>query len=201
MANCCSTSYVISGPKTDVRSLYDRMKRLQNRKESLLPNGFGKTWLGNLVRRLGADSHPVDCRSEWTNLRGEWFDLRMKGGDLHFNTRTAWSRCEDVEDVIKDKYPDLSVWFLSEELGCDIFETNDATGEIFPERVIIDTEGEGMEYYTAEEALNALCDKLDLDPETTSWEQALKLCKERNDLQDAAENEAHIWVHEVEIVE
>ena len=200
MPNCCTTSYVISGPKKDVRSLYDRMKRLQSRKESLLPNGFGKTWLGNLVRRLGADRHPVDCRSEWTDLNGEWFDLRMKGGDLRFNTRTAWSRCKEVEDVIEDKYPDLSVWFLSEELGCDIFETNDATGEIFPERVIIDTENEETEYYTYEEAHHVLCDKLGLDPEATSWEQAMKLCKERNDLQDAAENEAHIWVYEVELV-
>ena len=70
----------------------------------------------------------------------------------------------------------------------------------FPKRIIIDTEGEGKEYYTYEEALHVLCDKLDLDPETTSWEQAMKLCKERNDLQDDAENEAHIWVHEVETV-
>lgn len=193
MPNWCTTSYVISGPKNDVRSLYDRMKRLQNRKESLLPNGFSNTWLGNLVSRLGADWHTVYCR-------GEWSDLRMKGGNLHFNTWTAWSRCEDVETVIRDKYPDLEITFLSEELGNGIFETNDATGEIFPERVIIDTEDEGTEYYTYDNALHALCDKLDLDPETTTWEQAKKLCEKRNDLQDTAENEAHIWVHEVELV-
>ena len=193
MPNWCSTSYVISGPKNDVRSLYDRMKRLQNRKESLLPNGFGKTWLGNLVSRLGVDWHTVDCRGDWSNLR-------MKGGDLRFDTQTAWSRCDEVEEIIRDKYPDLEIIFLSEELGCEIFETNDDTGEIFPERIIIDTEDEGTEYYTYEEALQVLCDKLDLDPETTSWEQAMKLCKERNDLQDDAENEAHIWVHEVEIL-
>lgn len=193
MPNWCTTSYVISGPKNDVRSLYDRMKRLQNRKESLLPNGFGKTWLGNLVSRLGVDWHTVDCRGDWSNLR-------MKGGDLHFDTQTAWSRCEDVETVIRDKYPDLEITFLSEELGNGIFETNDATGEIFPDRVIIDTEDEGTEYYTCAEALQVLCDKLNLDPETTSWEQAMKLCEEYNDLRDTAENEARIWVHEVELV-
>lgn len=169
------------------------MKRLQNRKESLLPNGFSNTWLGNLVSRLGTDLHTAYCR-------GEWSDLRMKGGNLLFNTWTAWSRCEDVETVIRDKYPDLEIIFLSEELGNGIFETNDATGEIFPDRVIIDTNDEGSEYYTYEEALHVLCDKLDLDPETTSWEQAKKLCKERNELQEASENESYIWVHEVEIV-
>ncbi len=193
MPNWCSTSYVISGPKNDVRSLYDRMKRLQNRKESLLPNGFGKTWLGNLVSRLDTDWHTAYCRGDWSNLR-------MKGGDLHFDTQTAWSRCDEVEDVIRDKYPDLEIIFLSEELGNDIFETNDATGEIFPERVIIDTEDEGTEYYTYAEALQVLCDKLDLDPETTSWEQATKLCKERNDLQEVSQNESYIWVHEVALV-
>lgn len=193
MPNWCTTSYNISGPQKDIRSLYNKMKRLQNRKESLLPNGFGETWLGNLVNRLGADWQTVNCRGEWSNLM-------MKGGDLHFDTCSAWCRCNEVEDVIRDKYPDLEIVFISEELGCDIFETNDATGEIFPERVIIDTEDEGTEYYTVDEALHVLCDKLGLDPESTSWEQAMKLCKERNDLQDAAENEAHIWVHEVELV-
>lgn len=182
MPNWCTTFYMVSGPKNDVRSLYDRIKCVRNRK-----------WLGNLVSRLGVEWLTVNCRGEWSNLR-------MKGGNLYFDTQTAWSRCEDLENIIRDKYPDLSVWFLSEELGCGIFETNDATGEIFPKRVIIDTEGEGKEYYTYEEALYVLCDKLGLDPETTSWEQAMKLCKERNDLQDDAENEAHIWVHEVEIV-
>ena len=193
MPNWCTTSYVISGPKNDVRSLYDRMKRLQNRKESLLPNGFGETWLGNLVSRLGVDWNTVDCRGDWSNLK-------IKGGDLHFDTRTAWSRCNEVEDLIRNKYPDLEIVFISEELGNGIFETNDATGEIFPERVIIDTEDEGMEYYTYEEALHVLCNKLDLDPETTTWKQAMKLCKERNELQEVSENESYIWVHEVETV-
>ena len=182
MINWCSTFYVISGPKNDVRSLYDRIKCVRNRK-----------WLGNLVSRLGVDWLTVNCRGDWSNLR-------MKDGNLHFETQTAWSRCKDLDDIIRHKYPDLSVWFLSEELGCDIFVTNDATVEIFPKRIIIDTEGEGKEHYTYEEALHVLCDKLGLDPETNSWEQAMKLCKERNDLQDDAENEAHIWVHEVKIV-
>lgn len=57
-----------------------------------------------------------------------------------------------------------------------------------------------VEHITPDGGRSVLCDKLGLDPETTSWEQAMKLCKERNDLQDDAENEAHIWVHKVELV-
>lgn len=192
MPNWCLTSYVISGPKEDIRSLYGKMKRLQDRKESLLPNGFGKTWLGNLVHRLGKNYHTVDCR-------GDWSELKMKDGEIHFNTETAWSRCDEVEELIQTVYPDLSIWFISEELGCGIFETNDATGDIFPERIIIDNEDE-MEYYTPEEAHKKICDILEVSPDTLTWKEAVKKVSERYELPDKVDNDYYISITEVEVV-
>ena len=57
------------------------MKRLQERKKPLVENGFyyPKRWLGNLVVRLGADWHEVDCR-------GTWDDLKMDKKSLYFFT-------------------------------------------------------------------------------------------------------------------
>ncbi len=54
MPNWCSTAYVIEGDAKEVKSLYELMKRLQERKEPSVKNGFGTTRLprGRFGRRL-----------------------------------------------------------------------------------------------------------------------------------------------------
>ena len=79
MPNWCTTSYALTGGRKEVRSLYRRMKRLQERKTPLVPNGFGLNWLGCLVKSLGADPEKVYCRGEWSNLT-------LKDGLLRFDT-------------------------------------------------------------------------------------------------------------------
>lgn len=150
MPNWCLTNYAVTGESKQVKGLYKTMEALQDRKESLLPNGFGKTWLGNLVSDLGFDPEKTQCRGDWSNLK-----LRTEGGKtvLRFDTETAWCRCSDVEELIQKRFPDVDIYFLSEELGCEIFETNDIGGEnsFFPEQFIIDRPmHDGCEYYTEE---------------------------------------------------
>lgn len=55
MPNWCSTAYVIEGNVKEVKSLYELMKGLQERKEPSVENGFGISWLGCLVDGLGGD--------------------------------------------------------------------------------------------------------------------------------------------------
>ena len=91
MPNWCSTRYVLcSDDNQELFDLYERMKRLQEMKDPLKPNGFGTTWLGNLVEDLGVDFNTVQCR-------GSWDDLTMEGETLRFCTETAWYRCTEVE--------------------------------------------------------------------------------------------------------
>jgi len=61
MSNPAFMSVSIVGDRRQMRSLYQKMLRLQNRKEQLIENGFyyPKRWLGNLAARLGSDWH--DC--------------------------------------------------------------------------------------------------------------------------------------------
>ena len=68
MPNWCWTSYVAVGDKKDIRDLYKKMKSLENSEKSLIENGFGNTWLGNLVTILGGDYHKISCRGEFGNL-------------------------------------------------------------------------------------------------------------------------------------
>ena len=53
MPNWCSTSYVVTGDKNEVRDLYEKMRSLEEREKPLVENDFGVTWLGNLVTLLG----------------------------------------------------------------------------------------------------------------------------------------------------
>ena len=64
MSNPVFTDIVLEGGIGEVRSLYGKMKRLQERKKPLVENSFHepKRWLGNLVTRLGEDWHEVYCR-------------------------------------------------------------------------------------------------------------------------------------------
>ena len=65
MPNWCSTEYYVVGSKRELSDLNKKMERLENRKESLVKNSFGNTWLGNLVESLGGDWEKVYCRGQW----------------------------------------------------------------------------------------------------------------------------------------
>ena len=96
------------------------MKSLQEMKEPLKPNGFGTTWLGNLVEDLGVDFNKVQCR-------GSWDCLELDDDILSFTTETACYRCTEVEDLIKEKYPSIDIAFRCEAPGMAIYEKNNNT--------------------------------------------------------------------------
>ena len=56
MSNPAFMSVCFEGDRRELKSLYGKMKRLQERKKSLVENGFycPQRWLGYLVTRLGA---------------------------------------------------------------------------------------------------------------------------------------------------
>ena len=191
MPNWCYTQYAIKGPRKDVKALYGKMKNLQERKAPLVPNGFGKTWLGCLVKRLGKDPQSVYCR-------GDWKDLELQeDGTLWFSTEHAWSRPSEVEELIQEVYPNLSIYFMEEELGIGIFQTNDMYHEYFKETIILDDEVDGMEYMTEEELLKKLSE-LRGTP-VPDMEAAAAFITLYNQAQDAAGTETHLWLHVADI--
>ena len=42
--------------------------------------------------------------------------LELDDDILSFTTETAWYRCTEVEDLIKEKYPSIDIAFRCEEL-------------------------------------------------------------------------------------
>ena len=69
MPNWCFTSYVVTGEEKEVCDLYEKMLSLEEREESLVENGFGKSWLGNLVTLLGGDWNTIYSRGAWLDLQ------------------------------------------------------------------------------------------------------------------------------------
>ena len=59
MPNWAFSKYYIRSVDDSAEQIYNRMKRLQDMPQPLKPNGFGTTWLGNLVEDLGVDFNTV----------------------------------------------------------------------------------------------------------------------------------------------
>lgn len=140
MPNWCSTAYVIEGNVKEVKSLYELMKGLQERKEPSVENGFGISWLGCLVDELGGDWNKTYCRGDWRNLE-------MNGDNLQFTTETAWSPCNEVFDLVCEKFPSLHYYYQAEEPGCVFYQTNDSEGTYFPDRYLVDLCTADDKYY------------------------------------------------------
>lgn len=138
MPNWAYTQYKVRGREDEVMALHKMIKDLEQREESLLPNGFGKLWLGNLVHILGGDWEKIYCR-------GEIMDYSLENGILTMNTETAWGELSEVRHFLQSKYPSLEIYFQTEEPGMCVFQTNNS--EIFPEKWLLDWNDEKNSLY------------------------------------------------------
>ena len=143
MPNWAYTQYKIKGSESEVAALHKTIQDLEQRKESLLPNGFGKLWLGNLVHVLGGDWNKIYCR-------GQILDYSLDNGILTINTETAWGEMSETRHFIQTKFPSLKIYFQTEEPGMCIFQTNDSSGDIFPEKWLLDWNDEAKNLYIYE---------------------------------------------------
>lgn len=145
MPNWCDTSYKCVGDPKEVRKLNSVLKYMEKRKTSILSNGFGKMWLGNLVYKLGGNWEELRCRGEIT-------DFSLDGNVLTINQQTAWCEQEGVRLIIEQAFPSIKVYYLEQESGCEVFCTNDASGEYFPERYFLDSYEDWEYFETLDEA-------------------------------------------------
>lgn len=132
MPNWCITDYTVLGPKKDIGQMAKTLSSLENRKESLLPNGFGKVWLGNIVHLLKKDWKEAYCR-------GEIISWERTGEEcLRATVMSAWSDMPEVMRLVEEKYPECRILYRAEEPGNIYYVTNDSKGEVYPERYILE---------------------------------------------------------------
>lgn len=131
MPNWCYTNIVIEGDKKDVETLNDAMEKLENMNQPFEPNGFGKTWLGNLVVYFGGDWNKIRCR-------GEWMDRDFDNGCLSFNADHAWAPPIETLEFLKEKFPSFKIYWQSEEPGMCEYWTNDANHVYFHDKFYLE---------------------------------------------------------------
>ena len=69
MPNWAYTQYHAVGDKEQLQQLHSIMDELESMKApGLHENGFGPSWLGNLIIKLGGDWEKIYCRGYWDNL-------------------------------------------------------------------------------------------------------------------------------------
>lgn len=153
MPNWCSTNYQIIGKQQNVENLFERLQivlstdRSDKQKDSFLPDPW---WLGYVV----SDILGIDPEKEGVPCRGSisYMDEEMDDDEnlvsFTLSTETAWSDCRKLFYLLSIKF-DIEILFYTEELGCDIHETNDEEGRYFDTRYLLDDSEDEMSYYSS----------------------------------------------------
>ena len=140
MPNWCTTDIVMVGTKENVNKLYDDLRRQQavSRKGttedqwSFLNHG---NWLGYVVQELlGKNWEEMDCRGTVESVDTPT-PMEDGSGDwrLQMLWVVAWCPCYQLQKELAAKYG-LKLYFLAEEGGNLVYETNDTDGYWFSGR-------------------------------------------------------------------
>lgn len=168
------------------------MKELEEKEKSSSNDYDDTTSLVSLVETLGGDMDKIYCRGSWNCL--EFLESSIK-----FCTETAWEPCNQVWDLVQEKFPSLAYFYQAEEPGMCIYITNDDDGYYFPEKFKVDLctpdERYETEYFTSEEMMFRWFKEM-LEIEVNSLEDINAL----HEKWDKENEDAYCYVYEYEIV-
>ena len=132
MPNWACNHIVASGDQEQLRALAQTLNTMPN-----YSNGFGRYWMGNLAAALlGVDADGLD-RYRGMHLRGTldpdfyaqaclcgpYVDQKREfevdeDGRMRFSTTSAWDRSEELENLILEKFPGITLaWSCTDEFG------------------------------------------------------------------------------------
>ena len=119
MANWASTSYAIEGSKSDLEKVFNAIDAFVKGKMKPVAENAANDWEGNVLVALGATKEQVE---------------------------EAWG-ATDFRHVLGKLMPDLTIYYIVEEAGCEVFATNDTDGKYYPERYLVDAYVKDADYY------------------------------------------------------
>ena len=129
MPNWCFTNITMTGQKEKVQFLYDKIEEWTSK--DYMDNGFGHTWLGNIVLGSGiATKEDIDDRDA-PRCRGNivYLDIYIIDSDtaeLTVQTETAWCPMMKMWSMINEHYYlNLEIIYTAEEPGVELYITND----------------------------------------------------------------------------
>lgn len=126
MANWASTSYRIEGSKSDLERVYGMIDNFMSERRKPVEENASKEWEGNVVKALGATDEQVSKNY----LRGFIQEYEMDGDTIRIKVEEAWG-ATDFRHVLAQLMPELTVYYIVEEPGCEVYATNDDGGRYF----------------------------------------------------------------------
>ena len=192
MANMASTSYCIEGGKKDLKRLYKLIDGFMTGKEKPFWEDSAENWLGNVIKALGATEEQMKNNY----LRGFIETYELDGDVLRIAAEEAWGTT-DFRHILKKLMPELTIYYIVEEPGFEVYATNDTDGKYFTERFNVDACVDGHDYWEyfqeEKETMDYVASLLKKDNITEAdIEQWNKEHEEEGDF---------IHVHEFEVVE
>ena len=192
MANWASISYRIEGSKEDLEKVYNVIDEFMSERRKPIEVNASSEWEGNIIRALGA----TDEQMKNNYLRGFIEEYEMDGDIIRIEAEEAWGTT-DFRQVLAQLMPELTIYYIVEEPGCEVYATNDADGKYFPERFYVDAYVNGdyqSEYFeTEKQAMTYVANLLGKEKVSKNELENWNECHEEDD--------NFIYIHEFEIVE
>ena len=191
MANWASTSYAIEGNKSDLERVSNVINDFVKSNVKPVEANASKKWEGNIVKALGASEEQMKNNY----LRGFIQTYEIIDGVLYIEAEEAWG-ATDFRHLLAKLMPKLTIYYIVEECGCEVYATNDCDGKYFTESYYVDICIDGdyfSEYFDTEKQVLAYVAQL-LKKESVT----MKDIDEWNEEQD--DNENYIYVHEFKYV-
>ena len=191
MANWASTSYAIEGNKSDLERVSNVINDFVKSNVKPVEANASKKWEGNIVKALGASEEQMKNNY----LRGFIQTYEIIDGVLYIEAEEAWG-ATDFRHLLAKLMPELTIYYIVEECGCEVYATNDCDGKYFTESYYVDICIDGdyfSKYFDTEKQVLAYVAQL-LKKESVT----MKDIDEWNEEQD--DNENYIYVHEFKYV-
>ena len=144
MANMASVAYAIEGPQKDLEEIFVAILNAVNTKDN------------RYEEYIAAETLKLPIEEGKTRLGGEISDEpEIVDGVLKFWAEERWG-LQDFEQLLRQKFLDIKVYWRVEECGCEVYCTNDKEGKYFPERYWVDTAQDDIydsEYFNDEKSM------------------------------------------------
>lgn len=192
MANWATTSYRIEGSKSDLEKLYGVIDSFLTDRQKPVTETASRDWEGNIIKALGA----TDEQMKNNYLRGFIQEYEMEEGVIRIEAEEAWG-ATDFRHVLAKLMPELTIYYIVEEPGCEVYATNDADGKYFPDQFYLDACINGnyeSDYFATEEKALAYAAKL-------IGKEKVSKAKLESWNEDHEEDEEFVYIHEFEIVD
>lgn len=185
MSNTCTNSIRIEGPEKDLLALKDHINAVRKDEKA---KHYRNLYL--LLLRLGypkSEAEEFDIREDFTGG-----DAEIENGILKLDTESAWRFQSSGWEAVRKKFPAVSIYYLAEELGNCLFETNDTARRHFPYKYCLDWWDEGIGDGETE-FFNDDCSLIEyihdsIDSTVGTFEQAQKALRAYNESPDSYAN-------------